>query len=654
MARSVGLTTLGIGFLLWLLWTPNPRTTDRRRIESRLGDGTIGVLNSSERDFFSGILQGWAKQAGIDDQVLLDQPFKGEGLHVFSTTGAAQDLTENPAGNGLYNPRLDAIFLDEALFRTPTVAHLYADIVIRPHQADQRTFSGYLLFVFLHELGHRTLHRSVRIDSRRDKEREADEFAAAVLQKVAWNENGGPARPDLSTPFLLTDRTHGTTDPWVYLAGTIFETTYILMHSQGAYSPFRRGDLHPAFIERASGLVDAATVRTAGSTEDQFIHLARESITRIRQTLLQPLQEVHTAFPIGAAGFSGGDLVILESENGKLGGEHRIQIHNLQSQACGQPACVVDWNPSHSQPRQDGPDARFARILSTDDSVLDVSNGVGDFRANDDHWNVLSENPSVRIPTMGAVHIVPEGRPSPESWRVMSGSRVLGIIRRQFLEDSHVSARARETVTFSPIAASPNKVSFLVENDHRPRGVITSDVNGKAATYTAWRTEDPELPPGPVWPEQVSLCDDSKIEEGYIALAAGTDENTRAGAIPRAIEVWRLSPRRSPERVASGPMWIDAFDGPATLDQIQWVSIPIIRVGTVREPPGLLINIHLDSVYFFDCRTRTLELVFHPGGLVHAIGPKGEVAFYAEGGYKVFVKSLGSETKEHGTERGRR
>jgi hypothetical protein len=32
--------------------------------------------------------------------------------------------------------------------------------------------------------------------------------------------------------------------------------------------------------------------------------------------------------------------------------------------------------------------------------------------------------------------------------------------------------------------------------------------------------------------------------------------------------------------------------------------------------------------------------------MVHAIGRGGEAAFYAEGGHKVFVKSLGSERSE--------
>lgn len=114
----------------------------------------------------------------------------------------------------------------------------------------------------------------------------------------------------------------------------------------------------------------------------------------------------------------------------------------------------------------------------------------------------------------------------------------------------------------------------------------------------------------------------------------------------REHEVWRLSARRSPERVASRPMWINALDGPATLGQIQWVSIPVIRVAAVRDRRGLLIDVHLDPAYFFDCRAQTLDLVFHPGGMVHAIGRGGEAAFYAEGGHKVFVKSLGSERSE--------
>jgi len=87
-------------------------------------------------------------------------------------------------------------------------------------------------------------------------------------------------------------------------------------------------------------------------------------------------------------------------------------------------------------------------------------------------------------------------------------------------------------------------------------------------------------------------------------------------------------------------MWINALDGPATLDRVQWVSLPIVKVEALPEPAGLLISIHLDSVYTFDCRTRALEMVFHPGGLPHAVGPSGEVAFYAAGGHNVFVKQF--------------
>jgi hypothetical protein len=86
--------------------------------------------------------------------------------------------------------------------------------------------------------------------------------------------------------------------------------------------------------------------------------------------------------------------------------------------------------------------------------------------------------------------------------------------------------------------------------------------------------------------------------------------------------------------------------GPLPWTRFNGSRFPSFELPQFEAGLALPIDIHLDSAYFFDCGAPTLDLVFHPGGMVHAIGQGGEVAFYAEGGHKVFVKSQGSETRE--------
>src|SRR5205823_2412969 len=123
---------------------------------------------------------------GVQGQLRLDERFSPCGLHVFSTSAGVQGLTGNPEGNGIYDRDVDAIFLDQSLFRPPQVAYLYADINVTKPRTDEPVLDGYLLFVFLHELGHRVLHRSSR-RSGIEVEREADAFAVDVMERVNWS-----------------------------------------------------------------------------------------------------------------------------------------------------------------------------------------------------------------------------------------------------------------------------------------------------------------------------------------------------------------------------------------------------------------------------------------------------------------------------------
>lgn len=645
----------GAGLIIWLALSANPRQQLRHEIEEALDRGAIGGLTEPQHSHFAQVLEWWAQAAGIEDRILLDRPFKANALNVFSIESPIAGLAEVEPGNAIYDPYADAIFVSKELFDPSSVVHLYGNISIQRHEDQPPRTSGYLLFVFLHELGHRLLHqhptKGLTVDQLEDQ---ADNFAIEVILRAYEGRVPEAARPSYSAPYsgprAPVDSNIRPQRVFPDLAGSLRATTDILLHTETTFSPYFQDDAHATFVERAEGMVSALLNVAEGASDRGYVGLAQDHLARIRETLERPLVEIHSPDPITAAGLLDDRLVMFAAP---VGGESPGREYGLSLAAIETLLCHALPGTSQLGPRPTpGPLAKgsfstwFASVVSAD--------GVGSpYITTQEGWHQRSGNSWTKRDTPegawtrhdGHLLVLAADEPIlPKLWNLYEDHQYRGAITHDelssYLQSQQGlprSVRADLSTLFGDqalfLANAPD-----VKGDRHIFGYFTVDLGSlQPINFTPLNLAFPEVGVRRLLDQEISFLKVSGAIAPYAVLLAQRAIGVGEPGAPDTVEVWRLSSSLPPERVAAHVMMASKIPGARDIGNFMWVSVPFVSANSGAPDTGLLIDVYLDSIYHFDPSAGSIETLFHPGGLRRSINADGLVAVYAEGASKLYI-----------------
>jgi hypothetical protein len=239
----------------------------KTRILKLLDKGMIGGLTGEQTAMLFNTVTIVKNEAGIDEPVLINTPFRDGYLHVYTTTPEVQDVTGCGRGNAVYDVKLNAIFIDQS-FINPWQQSRLAEKLGVPNYL--KVMSGYFHYVLLHEMGHRALHREeedLHEERLRQMEDEADDFAFAHLDSLYnkyWLEsqviaggyfadNGGMDWVN-SEEMMELGNVHDrmTLDlvvPLSILAKSMFQP-------DSPFSVFQTDNAHRSFVEKALHILE--------------------------------------------------------------------------------------------------------------------------------------------------------------------------------------------------------------------------------------------------------------------------------------------------------------------------------------------------------------------------------------------------------------
>ena len=228
------------------------------------------------------------------------------------------------AGNALYDPELDSIFIDGSLLGGGDVTTFgrgwFAERLWGRSEAFafSRTFTT---FVLLHELGHRQLRHAERPPigaagtQEPAAETSADDFALKAL--TGAYEDGRLTLPEAVANEVIEAGIDGTlTTGQRFLASLLYATSQMsvgLLFSRGEFSSLYSDASHPSFGERVRRL-GAATTALARSDAglDRYLAYFRTVSERVDGLRKLGLLEVDSEQPIEAVAFDEDGLFVID------------------------------------------------------------------------------------------------------------------------------------------------------------------------------------------------------------------------------------------------------------------------------------------------------------------------------------------------------
>ena len=662
MSARLFLLLAVLALVAWLAMGPDPQEQQRQNLDQALATGRIGRLNEEQHRHFSEVLGWWTKAAGVEQSVLLDRPFDVNALNVYSIDSPITGLVKVKPGNAIYDPHLDAIFISLELFEPTLVVHLYAYISIQGRRDAPPRLNGYLLFLYLHELGHRVLHRpppaGLTVGQLEDQ---ADSFAVGVMKNAYQSYVPVAARPSYSHPYshlsetVVNPRQNFFSD----LAGSIRSMTDVLLHTEAAVSPYFRDKAHKTFVSRASGIVAAALSEASGAGDRAFVSITREHLARVEKTSHRALVEIHTPAAITLLGFTNHELIVYATSKPKrLGREYRVPLTEIDSLLCLDPGTSSSVAPSptpepHAEDRSYTGVAQLVQTSEQGPLELHIR-GDGWYRKTGGKWKKRTTPSGSWNNHDGRVWILAGERLfQPKSWGLYLNHRWRGTLEHsriasylQFQHNLPPSVRADLHTLHGDTAIFLVKTPELLGGE-RIAGYLTLDLALlRPSSYTRINVKIPGSSGRRPFENEIAFVSVANTLQPYAINLNWPVGQVPGRTAPSTIEIWRLSQTNPPERVASHPMMRSSISGAGT-DDVRWVSAnyPSLIAGT--SGTGLLVDVYLDSIYYFDPLTSDLKMLFHPGGLNQIVDPDGRVALYAEGARKLYVISLFDSCKKN-------
>jgi hypothetical protein len=326
-----------LGLVTWLALSSSGKERRIAALNEALASNRIGKIDENERRSVEQVIDEMLRANNIQASVAVNKQFDPRRLNIYVTSSSAEAVTRCGAGNALYDAELDAIFIDEQFFsrdgfRSIVEASSYSAVL--GFRDDLEFPKVYARFVLLHELGHRQLHR-YRPRGRRDLnagsaevdniERQADRFAVQAMEKFyAYDREhlrlvSQPLIDLIGGSSFFGPNVSPETQVYVDLAGTLFVMSVFNFYLNTPYSPFFTDRLHPSFLDRAQGAIDAILERPALNQQLRGnLRSLRASLTRTMRIGQLPFKEILVPAPISDVAFGSDRLLILGLQNDRL------------------------------------------------------------------------------------------------------------------------------------------------------------------------------------------------------------------------------------------------------------------------------------------------------------------------------------------------
>ncbi|MEO8379839.1 MAG: hypothetical protein ABI779_09275 [Acidobacteriota bacterium] len=597
------LLILAFAGLFWWLWESRG-ARKYWRDAAFVTDATVSVP-ADERVALASELHRIMAAAGVDMPVAVNAPYSGSAINVYITKASKSETTGCRPGDARYEPTSDVVLLDENVVWPLSTTVTYSGVSISGTSRGSRSGMPkiWLHFAFLHELGHRQLHRGLAPRLRRAPaavlESEADTFALGALAQLA--AKGEYENDNQLGVIHVSSALSGADRSAAVIASLIQHLSVSLLFGGSHFSPFHADSAHAAFVSRFKPRLYEALARTTSQAGRSYVLLALAYLDRVDEAGRGVVADIYSVEPVHDVSFADTDLLVtVAGPEGRKGTTFRVNLRGLSA--------------SDLAPR---------KILLPDDSTAGVSR------------EMMSATPHTPRPSSKAIMdgtewlLVDErgaltARRSDEDLRkdlqaqtamteLQTRNCTVGITRRPPRVD--VVFGCREDASFSNPPDYVYYVGELDPNDLRIRKL------------------DGVLGPRPMPGEAQTPLDMmvNGVRQTYVMADTIADRHTHRFEL----RVTRLRPRGPV--VASRELVLDWI--PTGAEMREWFRVNHPAVIFCRDDGDGLATCteFLDSVFSFDPRRKTLSTLFYPAGAEMVVGPATQRAFFAKGGHKVFV-----------------
>ncbi|QHW01031.1 hypothetical protein [Spirosoma endbachense] len=633
--RIVGGGAIAI-LLGWLAVAP--------RFESRfitlkkfVTTGDIGRLTSEENVLFQELVLRAVQAANIKDSIVINGLPTETSLHFYLTDSRSQKFTGCFTGNAVYDPELDAVFIDRSLFR-PKELDSFGGVSIFPfwRNRDFAFTQTFLTLILLHELGHRTLHRSLSpffdgnlFSNSRDKELEADVYSLEAFKK--GYSQGLFSDSDILGEFSgatgIKDKLNSDEALSAALLFSASQMSTTLLFTRGSTSSLYEDESHPSFGFRINRIADIlARQESRNPTLNKYIAYFRSKLKRVDSLRYLGFTELHSEKAIRGIAFDENGLTLVDKSwnvihvpNEDLGKnlksitlspyilgripiqdttDNLCEIWSLKNGGVFLLSCKHHLFSVHKRKFKTEPylnsrlDSTLADIFSSDQPApLIIRNNFPTFSVIRNHKTIHTERWANVLGNAPAS--------SPEEQLT---TREITII---------------DDISFVPVYGDHGLIGTLIIS-------VTPAFNVK---FVKLNTEGDIDRTG-----ELAICKEGNRIRYF--LAGKVDVHTK-------VTVWELDLLHAPKEKATYSPLLDAL---STLKISAQNSLVYIR--DIKSTGGKYIFISLmgDGVLLYDIHSNSIKPVFHTVAIEPTIitSRQGTVAFTAENSYKVFVMPLGN------------
>jgi hypothetical protein len=262
--RNVILSSCILALMVWLAVSANPTRHRERLLNELIAKGELGKTNPALQKRLRMQFAWLTRHAGVKIPVVINQQAGGDQLTLIVTTPEYEKFTHCGAGNALYDPSLNTIFVDQSLLWPTEVNIIGTPSVNSMFTIDDYGYVvSYTNFILAHELGHWQKHHRASAffyygwgdgTASLSEEQEADRSAVKTIFAA---RTAGDEPPDLRKldalsviglgAARLTTRESAAGD---ILGGMILMTNDLLF-SSSPFSPYYSNRSHPDMLKRA-------------------------------------------------------------------------------------------------------------------------------------------------------------------------------------------------------------------------------------------------------------------------------------------------------------------------------------------------------------------------------------------------------------------
>jgi hypothetical protein len=643
--------------LVWLLYDTAPPKARHTALNEALRKGTIGNLTPEEYEALRRQLEWLVRAAGITDEIALNQPFQAGRLNIYTTTPAAYNVTYCATRNALYDAQLDAVFIDESIFKPDDYQSLleaspYATLLSLNELPFQRV---YLRFIILHELGHRQLHRyGGRVidfvrpedDSRLLRfEAEADQFAIYKLQ-VAYQrdtEDGGNlVASGMNDVLGLNDNAENSPGDqvWIDLVGMVTLMSTFDLFLPNPYAPFYEDRAHPTFLDRAKSLIRQA-LSSQGMNQrfrSVFMFLYRH-VEREYEILKGSLTEVLTPVSIGDVAFDSNGLIVSAGDMSEVLSLPYDQLKPVDVRRTIALALTTQ-GPLHKVTEKSvtWSSPGFGAIMFRDDRRTYVALG-GVWQPQETEIQRLfydASFPQLVVPPQPAelAYFVTSSKTQTDQLYAFKNNRLLGTKALAIVTKDAVMQGAPERCELTLNTVTSNKIYFTIsekgtDGEASWFGIVALDPSTLQVSQVTNLQFTPEL--RGVSGSHLVVVPNEATE--YCVLVKELNTPEQQGWI-----TWLLSANEPPQQLAARPFLVSGTGDSLDSGLKHTFGVSLTHAFWLL-PEQVVITSNADSVYVLDVPTKRVRLAFHPGdeGLQFRMSSNGMMAIYMQGGHKIYV-----------------